>query len=47
VLNAVQWGMDHKQTPNLDLKIDLGPMRFRRRLDQLIARETSIPHAAE
>lgn len=47
VLNAVQWGMDHKQTPNLDLKIDLGPLRFRRRIDQLIAQEAALPVAAE
>ncbi len=47
VLNAVQWGMDHKQTPNLDLKIDLGPLRFRRRMDQLIAAEAAMPLAAE
>ena len=47
VLNAVQWGMDHKQTPNLDLKIDLGPLRFRRRIEQLIAQEAAMPLAAE
>ena len=47
VLNAVQWGMDHKQTPNLDLKIDLGPLRFHRRIEQLIAQEAAMPLAAE
>lgn len=45
VLNAVQWGMDNRQTPNLDLKIDLGPLRFRRRIEQMIAQEAA-PAAA-
>ena len=40
VLNAVQKGMDAKRTPNLDLKIDNAPLRFRRRLAQLIDAET-------
>jgi phenylpropionate dioxygenase-like ring-hydroxylating dioxygenase large terminal subunit len=39
VLQAVQMGMDNMKTPNLDLKIDVGPLRFRRRLAQLIAAE--------
>ena len=39
VLNAVQVGMDTRSTPNLDLKIDAGPLRFRRRLRQMIAAE--------
>jgi vanillate O-demethylase monooxygenase subunit len=47
VLEAVQIGMDNKHTPNLDLKIDAGPLRFRRRLDQLISRESRLPQAAE
>jgi vanillate O-demethylase monooxygenase subunit len=47
VLEAVQIGMDNKRTPNLDLKIDAGPLRFRRRLDQLISQESLLPQAAE
>ncbi|HMG51687.1 MAG TPA: aromatic ring-hydroxylating dioxygenase subunit alpha, partial [Inquilinus sp.] len=39
VLQAVHRGMASKRTPNLDLKIDAGPMRFRRRLAKLIAAE--------
>ncbi len=47
VLQAVQWGMDHKTTPNVDLKIDVGPLRFRRRMEQLIAAENVSRRAAE
>jgi len=47
VLNAVQRGMANKRTPNLDLKIDVGPLRFRRRLAQLIADEGQMLQAAE
>ena len=47
VLNAVQRGMANKRTPNLDLKIDVGPLRFRRRLGQLIVAETPQLAAAE
>jgi len=47
VLNAVQRGMANKRTPNLDLKIDVGPLRFRRRLGQLIVAETPALAAAE
>ena len=39
ILEAVQKGMDAMTTPNLDLKIDVGPMRFRRRLKQMIDAE--------
>jgi len=39
VLEAVQTGMDRMQTPNLDLAIDLGPLRFRNRLRKLIDAE--------
>lgn len=46
VLNAVQKGMANKRTPNLDLKIDVGPLRFRRSLDKLIEAE-SVRLAAE
>ena len=47
VLEAVQQGMANKKTPNLDLKIDTGPLRFRRRLAQMIAAENSTAVAAE
>lgn len=46
VLNAVQKGMANKRTPNLDLRIDVGPLRFRRNLDKLIEAE-SVRLAAE
>lgn len=47
VLNAVQKGMANKRTPNLDLKIDVGPMRFRRRIAQLVEAEQHRSQAAE
>ena len=48
VLEAVHHGMANMQTPNLDLKIDVGPMRFRRKLAQMIAAEAQAgpAHAA-
>ncbi len=39
VLNAVQKGMDTQTTPNLDLAIDLGPLRFRNHLRKMIEAE--------
>jgi len=39
ILNAVQRGMTGSQTPHIDLALDLGPLRFRRGLNQLIAAE--------
>ncbi len=39
VLEAVHKGMANKRTPNLDLKIDTGPLRFRRNLAKLIEAE--------
>lgn len=39
ILNAVQKGMDAPLTPNLDLAIDLGPLRFRGRLGKMIEAE--------
>ncbi len=39
IMQAVHRGMANKRSPNIDLKIDLGPLRFRRRLAQLIAAE--------
>jgi vanillate O-demethylase monooxygenase subunit len=38
--------MATKRTPNLDLKIDVGPLRFRRRLAELIAAEGAAGRAA-
>jgi vanillate O-demethylase monooxygenase subunit len=40
VLEAVQVGMDTARTPNIDLLIDNGPSRFRRRLKQMITAES-------
>jgi phenylpropionate dioxygenase-like ring-hydroxylating dioxygenase large terminal subunit len=39
ILEKVHRGMAERRTPNIDLKIDTGPMRFRRRLAQLIEAE--------
>lgn len=47
VLNAVQIGMDTRTSPNLDLKIDAGPLRFRRRIDRLIEAENPLRQAAQ
>ena len=47
VLNAVHKGMANKRTPNLDLKIDVGPLRFRRNLARLIEAEEQQLAAAE
>jgi len=45
VLEAVQVGMTDPATPHIDLKIDAGPSRFRRRLKQLIQAETAAPQS--
>jgi phenylpropionate dioxygenase-like ring-hydroxylating dioxygenase large terminal subunit len=42
VLEAVQRGMASQRSPNLDLRIDKGPSRFRRRLRQLIEAERDL-----
>lgn len=47
VLEAVHRGLAQMRTPNLDLKIDAGPLRFRRNLARLIAAEEPQPVAAE
>jgi len=47
VLTAVHQGLTNKRTPNLDLKIDVGPMRFRRNLAKLIEAEQAQKAAAE
>ncbi len=43
ILNAVQKGMDDMRTPNLDLAIDLGPLRFRQRLRKMVEAEAETP----
>jgi phenylpropionate dioxygenase-like ring-hydroxylating dioxygenase large terminal subunit len=39
VLKAVQIGMTQRRTPNIDIAVDAGPLRFRRQLARLIAAE--------
>ncbi len=46
VLEAVHHGIANMLTPNLDLKIDVGPLRFRRRLAQMIESESGANVAA-
>lgn len=45
ILNAVQIGMSNKHSPNIDLAIDRGPSRFRRRLALRIKSEESTQNA--
>jgi vanillate O-demethylase monooxygenase subunit len=42
ILNEVQVGMANKATPNIDLEIDGGPLRFRRQLEAMIAQEQTL-----
>jgi phenylpropionate dioxygenase-like ring-hydroxylating dioxygenase large terminal subunit len=48
ILKAVHRGFKNMRTPNIDIAIDSAPLRFRRRLSQLIAaeRSTQSPEAA-
>lgn len=46
ILQAVHKGMANKRSPNLDLKIDVGSLRFRRQLAQLIEAERQQSAAA-
>lgn len=46
ILEAVQVGMDEMHTPNINLPLDGGPLRFRRRLAELIAAEKDTTVAA-
>jgi vanillate O-demethylase monooxygenase subunit len=39
VLEAVHQGMATRTTPNIDLSLDAGALRFRRRLAELVAAE--------
>lgn len=41
ILNAVQQSFTDSPTPNIDIAIDAAPLRFRRRIAQLIAAESS------
>lgn len=45
VLEAVQIGMDTKKTPNLDLALDAGALRFRKLVAARIAAEAAVPAA--
>lgn len=42
VLSQVQIGMTNKRTPHIDLPIDGGQLRFRRRLEAMIAEEQAV-----
>ena len=42
VLAEVQKGMSNKRTPHIDLPIDGGQLRFRRRLEAMIAEERAV-----
>jgi vanillate O-demethylase monooxygenase subunit len=42
VLTEVQKGMSDKRTPHIDLPIDAGQLRFRRRLEAMIAEEQAV-----
>ncbi|MDR3495559.1 MAG: aromatic ring-hydroxylating dioxygenase subunit alpha [Ancalomicrobiaceae bacterium] len=46
ILEAVQRGMDEMQSPNINLPLDGGPLRFRRRLAELVAAERNASAAA-
>lgn len=46
VLEAVQIGMDEMHTPNINLPLDAGPLRFRRRLAEMIEAEGGSAAAA-
>lgn len=43
ILGAVHKGMANTRPPNIDLRTDNGPLRFRRRMAQLIAAEQPLP----
>jgi vanillate O-demethylase monooxygenase subunit len=45
VLERVHRGMANRRTPHINLKIDTGPLRFRRRLAQLIDAEAASAEA--
>jgi vanillate O-demethylase monooxygenase subunit len=45
ILNAVQQGFADHPTPNIDIAIDAAPLRFRRRIAQLIAAQSAVEPA--
>lgn len=45
VLGAVQKGMDNRRTPFINLKLDGGPIKFRKGLEQLIKQEEAMASA--
>lgn len=47
VLNAVQIGMSTKNSPHIDLGIDGGQLRFRRKLEAMIAEEALVDDKLE
>lgn len=47
VLEACHTGLKSSSTRTIDLAIDAGPLRFRRKLEKLIAAEQGVPVAAE
>lgn len=46
ILEAVHTGMAAKKTPNVDLALDVGALRFRRKLQQMIAAEAKTHQLA-
>ena len=42
VLNAVRKGMSHKSSPHIDLTIDGGQLRFRRKLQAMVNEEHEV-----
>lgn len=46
ILNAVQRSFAETRTPNIDIAIDSAPLRFRRRIGQLIAHQNPGPRPA-
>jgi vanillate O-demethylase monooxygenase subunit len=47
ILNAVQKSFDESRTPHIDIAIDSAPLRFRRRLRQMIVAEQPPVNSAE
>ncbi|MGH8813544.1 MAG: aromatic ring-hydroxylating dioxygenase subunit alpha, partial [Advenella sp.] len=45
VLSAVQKGMDNRRTPFINLKLDGGPIKFRKGLERLISQEQAVTPA--
>lgn len=47
ILEAVHKGMAEKKSPNLDLSLDAGSLRFRRKLEKMIVAEQEISQPSE